>query len=595
MTKSIELLSDFSDMKIRSTEDLINAIEAVRLNNDSSISNRRIQVNKDVSINMQIDRFRSKATIIAGNTKKFNMEGLIARIMPLLQKEGGSIVGIRHKSHVVQFISGHLTSDENGKEAPMDVIKNRGDKTMVKSLLTFKDPNTIKDSLDSMTNQYNLRDNDVKVKATLVRIIEDRFDGGSRKQVAQDLGFNVVEKESEGIIPNDNDDGTPRTCLATRMCIHTQQIEPESVPAEIIETLRLMRKLNKNPSIVMGVQGKAEIHINEKQISLNFDMDMDMDLFSKVLDSILNNIGVDFEKITIEYKEVKHNPKLEWLKSKIDDVTFNLEYNNEKIKASFMLTIIPLIFAGLLLQNLGLYISLMIVLPTELLIIFMTYLSKQSQILIRIGEKPRLSISMIALLFSVTAGLISFNGYMAIIEFVVVVVILLFLHIIVSTKTKAIETIENKFKLIFDKICQMFDNAIANQNTRTILILLAIPPGIAVVIIGGIAMAILFLVLAGIGTINAFFDAKFWRSVEEDRSRQIDRFFTDFRQQRPELSNDCEVSFNIKKCKVLRNPVKSIPAVYFKYLKYEYPDFLCINNIKKNGYKLLTGRWIIKE
>jgi len=324
MTRSRKVkmsLVEFAGREVKDTKDLLTAIQEAQ-KRDGAIKSDGIKITVGALCELNIDAgyFCSGATVNIHKKNHFEMSDVIRNVVPLLQEEHNSqeypssmTVSLRHGAHAAQFISGHL--EKSGDEMlPMREIPSASDQTIIRTLRTLKD-STVNNTVEDLTNQRNLRAHDVTIG--LSGYVGYVLDGGTREKVAKALGFNIVSKTSEGIVPNGEDDEA-QVCLATRLCVHSEELNPNEVASKVVETYTMMRNLEEDPSIVMGLGG-LEIHANSKSISIESN-NTDKDLFLKLLDKIFESVGVEnLSAATIQYKQKTGKSSLErWVGTRVE-------------------------------------------------------------------------------------------------------------------------------------------------------------------------------------------------------------------------------------------------------------------------------------
>ena len=595
-------LTEFAGREVKSTEDLLTAIREARKREETIESDSiKVIVNGLCELSINVGYYYSRATVNIHKKNHIEMSDIINKTVPLLQKEHNSqefpnsmIISLRHGVHAAQIISGHL--EKSGDVMlPMHEVPSARDQTMIRTLRTLKD-SSVDNTIKALGSSSNLREHDITVG--LFGYAKDfLYNGGTREKVAKTLKFNVVSKPSEGIVLNGKDN-EEQVCTAIRSCVHSEEINPNEVANEVAKTYTMMKSLEKDPSIVMGL-GELEIHADSKSISIE-NNSKDQELFSKLLDKLLKSAEVkDLSAATIQYKRETGKSLLRkwagaWTERAIDSAVGFLENfadgcknylarNETKISASLILAGIPLIFVYLLTIGQSLFQSAIEVLPAIIAVAFCALISEENGWMKRIGNKVHLFFFYAIVLMSILIASASFDFY----------ILLLKIAAIIAVSCTLIKFVgKEREKKINNWIISLSDKAIENRTVMTILTILGIVLGVVTLAMSGILMLPAIVLAVLVILLATFLDRKFWREVKRDRQRQADRFFADFRKKRPDMPEKCEIRFEITKCRKLRNPFRGIPTKLAKYLKNKFPEILTLSGAKKTSFNLVSGKWV---
>lgn len=591
---------------------LIDAIQAAlsKINWEIKDEKKKIRVYYPEKCNLsQISG--EKVVINISERNKIDMERLLREITELLQKKHDDpeacshmAVNFRYGKHSVQFRSGHLERNEKDEMLPMHEVMTYNDKTMVRTLKTLRDTDVAQKLSDEL-DPYSFQDSDVAV-GIFKEAKEALLEGGPRKEAAKKFGFKYLAKKSETIIPN-GDEG--QVCVAERLCVYSEELKKEDVVGKIIETYHMMKKVRNNPSVTMGLKSNIEIHADRKEITL-LRQNTDSKTFSEFLAKLLEIAGViDANALAFEYKtevQVEDTPFQKWLAVQANRAAkFNYwaKRNDHSIASILIALSVPLFFAQLLGIGFSLFESAMIMVPAMSILAGAVYFSEKSSITRKVGQGPVIFLFYTAAILAELIAYKAFDTYLAILEIVAAIIAVIVIWAYAAIKTEdsrkkiAIESkkwLESKILKAEIKMEGLCRKALSNNTFVSMLTIILVIVGILTTIMIGIAMVPILILVAIFVPIMIFLDKRFWKEIEEDRQRTLDKAFKIYREKRENLPEACEVRFEIVKCKKLRNPFGGVPAKFAQYAKKKYPKSLTLGGLKATVTKLLTAKWAEK-
>ena len=593
MTK-IERISSLTGIDISDPTDFVNAIEIADIKLDSS--DPRFSIGK-FPIEYSNTILGTSLTIKNNRGNNFDVLKLIADIVPELQLLGGEFfAGLHHGAHVVQFENGHLQKD-GGLGKPMFSVPDPNDETVLLSLKRFK-PFTAEASMNNMLDPKNQSDFDRA--SGFFETVGDIFNGGSRERVAKALGFNTVSKDSE--LEVEDKEGKKSKCVAKRLCVHSKEFEKDEVAAAITDVYEKMIKLEKDSPVVIGLKEKIEIVIDQKKISIHSEYNS---LFVKTLSTVFESLNIArFDNAMVQYEEIKEDSKAKlWIDNKLrsiekcaKDISNYLHINRKKLKASFILTSMIMIFAMLIIGHVSLLQLIFILLPATAFVILVIMQNEEMDIFDKIGDDNNTKIYLVIMALCLISGLADFKEYIIYLVIIIFAIIILVLrYIVLEEEIEEIGTsimnysriVPQKFDLLFNKA---MENPIAFPAMLVILVISAIP----ILSVVGLGLIIVTIALIALFTIVSILDIKFWKGVKKEQKRQFLKQTSGFRKARPELSEDCEVTVNIMKCKILRNPLRGFLPSLLKNLQDNYPEGLGAEALKQKFSKSPFGKVFAK-
>ena len=521
---------------------------------------------------------------------------LLREIFSLLIEERKSqgwsksaILNFRYKGHNVQFVNGHLEKDEEDEMMPMREVIDRDttDETMLRRLVSI-DPADL-DNISKLTNSYYLQ-TDIQVGWT-----DKMWSWISREkgteEVAKILGLKIVSKTSEGQILNG---GKVQTCLATRLCVHSEELKGGDIIDSAVDTYERMRKLRKDPSFFMGVEDVIEIHGNSEEVFLKVcSYGGNETIFSKFLKKLLEIAGAeDFDKAKVQTEQEVYVPDSP-LKKIAGKTSACLARNQSKINIGLIAISLPLIVVCLL-SNLSQLEAIAVMIPALCLLAISVWLNSEEGWIAKIGRRFCVLTLWIAVaIFYLLLLILGFEGFLTVIGFVVAVVVGIVTMAFVEMKTE-----ERRKAFVYEELPKFMNQAgiwleriilkiLANSLVKVILMLFVIVLGI----IAALSFSLLLIpLLVGYYILFVLLNKSFWEEVERDRERTIDRFFNDFRSKRPKLSSNCEVRFDVSKCRRLRNPLRGAFGKSVEFGRSKFPEWLTLPNVFKTCYRL-GGKW----
>jgi len=414
----------------------------------------------------------------------------------------------------------------------------------------------------------------------------------TKEEVAKILGFKTVSKISEGRISNG--DGV-RTCLATRLCVHSEEVEGNNIIDSAIDALRRVRKLRKDPSFVMGVGNAIEIYVNSGEVSLKvYDHDCKEDkvIFSKFLEKLLKIAGAeDFDKAKVQIEQEVSVPDspLKKIAVKFGDC---LAKNQSKINLGLIAISLPLIIVCLL-SNLSQLEAIAIIASVSCILAISIWLSSEEGWIARIGRRSFVLIlwTAVAMFYLLLLGL-GFEGFLTVIGLVVAVVAGIVAVAFVGMKTE-----ERRRVFVYEELPKFMNQAgiwleriilkiLANSLVKIILMLFVIALGI----ISALSFSLLLIPLLVLYYLfYVLLNKSFWKDVDRDREITIDKFFGGFREAREDMPLNCEVLFDTSKCPRLRNHFRGAFGKSVKFGRSKFPEWLTLPNVFKACYRL--GKW----
>lgn len=604
-------LSDYSDLNLQ-TRYLDNVLQEAlsKVRRESSGKGEKENIRVYVPGKCDIGIFDNSVSIYASKGNSIDMEKLLKEVTLLLQQkhnlpnfESHMAINFRYGKHSVQFRSGHLERNDKEQLLPMHEVLDRSDQTMIRTLKTLKDLD-VKPTLSSELDSYSLQDSNVAM-GFFREAKEAILEGGSRKEAAQKFGFKIMAKRSEGRIPNGAEE---QTCIAERLCVYAEEYKGDDVAKKVIETYRMVQKVRNDPPVIMGLKSIIEIHADRSIITLN-RQNSSSETFSEFLTKLFEIVGItDMNALTFEYRkqvEVEDTPFQKWIDNQVDRVNRFSDWvgdNKHNISFSLLSMSILLLFAFLLSGD-TLFEATMIMVPSLAVIVLALLFSEKNGTVKKVGQGSVMF--FFAAFFVIAADLasISFDTYMSLLKMsaVGIAIVVAWIVAAVQTEAKREELVKNIKEWLIKtaqnievKLGALSKKALASKKFVTVLTALLIIAGVAVTIMIGVIMIPFLIVAVVFIPIMIILDRRFWRELEADRQRTLDKFFEDFRAKREDLPEACEVRFEITKCKKLRNPFRGIPTKFAKYAKSKYPKSLTLGGFKQTATKLITGSWAEK-
>lgn len=549
--------------------------------------------------------YQFMASVDFAKKKRIDMEKMLEKLIPLVQKEYGVqfgkntepiFVNFRFQKHAVLITNGHLERDGSNQAMPMHVILDPFDRrTFVRTLRTYRkeegeigDHENGRETISDLLNPRNFQKGDV-VEGLYSQAASWINREKTKGQVGEALGLNVIFKDSSGQING----GEKDFCLATRTCVHSEEINQSDLTAKVVETYKRMKKLRENPSCILGIEDRLEIHMDSRRITITCASEEKGKRFVSFLTKLLEFLGIqDLDSANVRYKKDITVDDPLWLKagSAVVEVLANaLEFlGQEKVKAGIYLLMLligtPLFVAIALYLNHSIFKTAILILPAALVFTVLVRDSSEKDWLMKIGQPENVVLSGLVLFVSgFVYDLAGFAAYFAILVVVAAVIALSK----ISDKINPEESeIWKKISCKIDAFCvKLLSNSVAN----IIIAILAITLGIMGFAVFGILVAFAVIPIAILAFIAILADKKFWSEMEYEKERYNDRFFSNFKQARPGLTEDCEI--RLKKTRCLKLWIWIPVKVFFRELvefgKNKYPTFLTITGIKGNYTKLV--------
>lgn len=546
-------------------------------------------------------------SISAFDRKSMDMEKLLKEVTLLLQQkhclpryQTQMAINFRHGKHSIQFRSGHLKISHENELMPMYEVLNSSDPTMVRTLKTLKSSD-IESTLADELSSYSLQSSNVAL-GFFKEAKEAILEGGSRKEAARKFGFKVIAKKSEGKIPNGQEE---QTCIAERLCVHAEEYKSEDVVDKVIETYRMAKKVSRNPSVIMGLKDRVEVHADKKVVTISRRCG-DSGIFSEFFIKLLEIIGVaDIRALTFEYQKtvcIEDSPLRKWMNFQVKRFVDWTDTYQHSINFLAIAISVPVLFA-LLLRVTTLFEASMIMVPPLAIIAFTSLFSGKDKIIKKVGQGRVIFAFYLAYVISAIIAFDSFDNYLWVLGAIaaIVVAIIACIYIEIETEDKRKEAIKKARIWITEtdknlgiKLSALSKKALANKNFVNAMSVLVIIAGVVATLVIGAALIPVFVVVVISVPIFVILDNQFWQEIKADRERTLDKFFQDFREKREDLPEACEVRFEITKCKKLRNPFRGIPAKLAIYATKKYPKCLTLNKLKQTVQKLITGKWAEK-
>ncbi len=230
-------------------------------------------------------------------------------------------------------------------------------------------------------------------------------------------------------------------------------------------------------------------------------------------------------------------------------------------------------------------------------------LMQEDKIIKKVGQGRVVVIFYLAYVISAIIAFESFDSYLWILRAIafIIAAFIALTYIEIKTEDKRKEAtkkaklwLKETSKYLRIKLSTLSRKALANKNFVNVMSILVVIAGVLATLAIGVALIPVFIVVVIFVPIFVMLDNQFWREIESDRQRTLDKFFQDFREKREDLPEACEVRFEISKCKKLRNPFRGIPAKLAKYAIKKYPKSITWNRFKQTAKKLITGKWAEK-
>lgn len=537
-------------------------------------------------------------------------EGMLGCIVDALQEirenieinpSNSLIIEFRYKKFSTQFLSGHLERDEEDNPKPMHAVSDYRDRTVIRRLKVLREA-TVENRIDCAFNEYSYEDPNKTVGyfGKIGRIKEE--------DVARDFGFKFVLKESEGIVPNGKEQ---QRCKATRICIYKEEYQADKVKEKAIETLQRAIRLRNDVSFSIGINNLVEIYVNSKEIKMAAMSRLTEDYFRMLTEIILRNAGVkNFNDGVAEYVKreyVEDSELVKFLGASQEKIYHFFSSRKEMINYTLAVLGFPLIFAYLyILQSNTPFEAVMKILPAFVLTaLLLNHAGKEKRKAKLEGGGMLVYIYGLSALAEFLVRLFGFPSYLYTLGIIVAAAIVIILMLIFLDWLSSKAAIINNFigylikglNLLIHRFIVLSRKPLVVRILNGIVFLFFIGMFVLAgsVSVGGfttmpiIVVVALFGVAIGFSVIAALLDKQMWREVERERERLTDGFFTQFRKDRMEMTDECIVRFDITSCKKLRNPIKGLPTALFRYARSKYPKALTLRGIIGFGRKAIKA------
>ncbi len=507
----------------------------------------------------------------------------------------------RYKKFAVQITNGHLETNKENKMMPMFPVYNCQDEDFVKSLQAYNfeegktsAKNNRQETISSLSNSENVQKRNI-VEGLPSQIRSLLFGEETLASVGETLGFNVIFKgNSSGRL----DTGGKDRCLAARTCVHCEEIKREELVESVVKTFDNMKRLRNNPSCIMGIQEHIEVHLDAKRISITCGSGEKEKTFISFLSKVLKLIGIDdLNSAKVRYrKEVTVEDPL-WLKALgmagciiADILGF---FSRDKMKAIYVSLVlmvgIPVSALVAVQLNHSVFRTAILMLPAVLVLAEMIRISSEENWLLRIGQEANLAVPFMVFVLS---GLIyMYVGFTFYFTFILLIAVLIVIYNVLDDnrvrriKGSNIWKEASSWKVVLSK--KLLSNSFANITLAAMTILVAIT--------GFAAFGVLiFLAAFPVGSFvlgRVMADGAFWNEMREETERYKDRSFSLIREDRPELSKDCEI--RLRRCwkLALWIPIKVFFTQIREFGENKYPDYLKFSNIFEKVSELVKKQY----
>lgn len=537
--------------------------------------------------------------------KEIDMEKLLESLTQLVLSEydGQNIdyvyplfVNFRFKKYNVQITNGHLQRGDGGHVMPMHTIpENRERNRFIRTLKTYKAEEGMlegkkkkPESISDLKSSYNMEKGDI-VEGLAAQAVSFFKHEKTKAEVGEALGFKVITKNSSGKLDEKGND----RCVATRTCVHSEEIPRKDLPAKIVETYRLMRKIRKEPSCIIGIENIIEIHLDSKRITVVCESERKGKTFEAFLLKVLGLIGVkDFDTASVLYeKEVTAADPLyikaaAFLGCQLENAVNY--FSQEKVKAFVNLLLLlvgtPLYALFVIADNHPILETVLVILPSVLFLSAVVYKRGNKSLTEVIGQYTIMGIYY-AILF-VLGGVYLLGGFDSFISLMGVCIIIGAINIWGEKVFPSLSKIFKAISLYADVVSQkILSNRLAN-GLFVIMTIIAAVIGFMMFGILAISMAPIFVLLV---FIFIMLDGDFWSSYEYETNRYDDRFFSNFKGERPGLTEDCEIVLKKTRCwkLLIWVPTRAFFTNLVEYGNKKYPKCLRLSNIAGRVSKLL--------
>lgn len=533
----------------------------------------------------------------------------------LLEENRGRSLGDRRRmkltmslgDNTVYFTQGHLDRSPSGTVMPMSPILHRKDDTFIRVL----DSNFTQD-MDTL--EYFLRR---QHNRTLGSLEEDRT-----QEIADKLGFTTVEKDDSIIDVEIN--GITDSCMVTRLCVHTNELQNEKELLEsAIKTHRDILEIGENPLLIIGLDNSIDVTIGRDRKTViiepvNCRYSGTVQKLVKtvigfiVTKDVLENVKIEYKEDILVEKESSSSKILKWMNDVFDAIGEIRKKHGHEITFGVALAIIPMIFIFFVYSRINptnSYFQAAIITVSS--VIFAVMVTMKYRKLTRIktfGQKKfPASIWNWSVASYIVIYIFGYDTYLMIMFYITVCIVGLYLLVsvriarLLSYITRRPKNItddgETKVKRssifhsdIMKKIGIVLSGISDSHTMKKIWMAISIILRAASSILGVIAViifAIAFLPMIGLFVLINLLNRGYWRELEKYREDLIEKAVHKYRDER-KLAPSCRVIFKTTKCKKLKNPLSGS----WNILSKKVPRLLTADGFIDIINKLVLRGWI---
>lgn len=537
----------------------------------------------------------------------------------LLEENMGRSLGDRRRikltmslgDNTVYFTQGHLDRSPGGIVIPMSPILHRTDDTFLRVL----DSNFTQ---DMGTLEYFLRK---QHNRTLGRLEEDRT-----QEIADKLSFTTVEKDDSIIDVEIN--GVTDSCMVTRLCVHTNELQNEKELLEsAIKTYRNILEIGENPLLIIGLDDSIDVTVGRDRKTIIIEpghcgySETIQKLVKTVIGfiitkDVLENVKIGYKEDILVEEESSSSKILKWMNDAVEAIDEIIDEIRKKhgheIAFGVALAIIPMIFLFFVYSRINptnsYFQAAIVTISSVVYAVVVTRGYRKLTWIKTFGQKK----------FPLSIWLWSVLSYIMIHSFGYDTYLMVIFYITASTVGLSLLMSVRISRLLFP-IVRRLENVTGNRETKvkkpsifhsdtmkkigivlsgisdsytgkkiwmTISIILrAISSILGVITV--IIFAVAFLPMIGLFVLINLLNRGYWRELEKYREDLIEKAVHKYRDER-KLAPSCRVIFKTTKCKKLKNPLSGS----WNVLSKKVPKFLTRDGFIDIIDKLVLRGWM---